>query len=485
MIGTVHNTLHHVRVDDFHGGKLATQHLIDLGHSQIGLISDYIDTPWHFVPMRERFRGYQDALSDNGMDFRPELTAQGPHGRDEACAMAINLLTLLAIVLSVGLVVDDAIIVVENIERHIREGLAPFDAAIVGARELVGPIIAMTITLAAVYAPIGLQGGLTGALFREFAFTLAGAVTISGIVALTLSPMMSAKLLKPGLSEHGLAGRISRGFERLKELYGRLLDQTLAARPAVYLVWLVISLLTIPMFKMSATELAPAEDQGVIFGIVDAAANSTLEQTSHYTALANEVFLSEPETEFTFQVTLPSSGFSGMVTKPWFERERTVFEILPDIQKKLGVIPGIQIMPVIRPSLPGGGQYPVYRLAIIAVGVLVALAMAGQLLILIWARGSPNVALAESADGEGSNTRLLGESLYTDFLYPFEIAGIILLVAIVAAIMLTHRRREQTKYQDPARQVSIRRDERIRLVSMESERLRNSILASLSHDLSR
>jgi multidrug efflux pump len=271
----------------------------------------------------------------------------------------INLLTLLAIVLSVGLVVDDAIIVVENIERHIRKGLSPYDAAIVGARELVGPIIAMTVTLAAVYAPIGLQGGLTGALFREFAFTLAGAVTISGIVALTLSPMMSAKLLKPGLSEHGLAGRISRDFDRLKAFYGRLLDQTLAARPAVYLVWIVISLLTIPMFRMSATELAPAEDQGVIFGIVDAAANSTLEQTSHYAALANEVFLGEPETQFTFQVTLPSSGFSGLVTKPWSERKRTVFEILPGIQKKLGAIPGISVFPVIRPSLPGGGQFPV------------------------------------------------------------------------------------------------------------------------------
>ncbi len=271
----------------------------------------------------------------------------------------INLLTLLAIVLSVGLVVDDAIIVVENIERHIRKGLSPYDAAIVGARELVGPIIAMTVTLAAVYAPIGLQGGLTGALFREFAFTLAGAVTISGIVALTLSPMMSAKLLKPGLSEHGLAGRISRDFDRLKAFYGRLLDQTLAARPAVYLVWIVISLLTIPMFKMSATELAPAEDQGVIFGIVDAAANSTLEQTSHFAALANEVFLGEPETQFTFQVTLPSSGFSGLVTKPWSERKRTVFEILPGIQKKLEAIPGISVFPVIQPSLPGGGQFPV------------------------------------------------------------------------------------------------------------------------------
>ncbi len=271
----------------------------------------------------------------------------------------INLLTLLAIVLSVGLVVDDAIIVVENVERHIRKGLKPFDAAIVAARELVGPIIAMTITLAAVYAPIGLQGGLTGALFREFAFTLAGAVTISGIVALTLSPMMSAKLLKPGLAEHGLTGRINRGVERIKGLYGRWLDQTLKTRPAVYLVWIVISLLAIPMFRMSPVELAPAEDQGVIFGILDAAANSTLDQTSQYAAAANQIFLSEPETNFTFQMTMPSSGFGGMVLKPWAERERTVFEVLPEVQQKLATIPGVRMFPVIRPSLPGGGQFPV------------------------------------------------------------------------------------------------------------------------------
>ncbi len=271
----------------------------------------------------------------------------------------INLLTLLAIVLSVGLVVDDAIIVVENVERHIRKGLKPFDAALVAARELVGPIIAMTITLAAVYAPIGLQGGLTGALFREFAFTLAGAVTISGIVALTLSPMMSAKLLKPGLAEHGLAGRISRGFDQIRDRYGRWLDQTLSSRPAVYLVWIVISLLAIPMFRMSPVELAPAEDQGVIFGILDAAANSTLDQTSHYAAAANQVFLSEPETKFTFQITMPSSGFGGMVVKPWAERKRTVFQILPEVQKKLSTIPGVRMFPVIRPSLPGGGQFPV------------------------------------------------------------------------------------------------------------------------------
>ena len=271
----------------------------------------------------------------------------------------VNLLTLLAIVLSVGLVVDDAIVVVENVERHLGEGKSPLEAALLGARELVGPIIAMTITLAAVYLPIGLQGGLTGSLFREFAFTLAGAVTISGIVALTLSPVMSAKLLKPGMEEHGLAGRITRDFNRLKDVYGRLLDPTLAARPAVYTVWIVISLLTIPMFIMSAKELAPTEDQGVIFGILDAAANSTLDQNSRYAAAANQVFLSVPETDFTFQITFPTSGFGGMVIKPWDERERTVFQILPEVQQKLQAIPGIQMFPVTPPALPGGGQFPV------------------------------------------------------------------------------------------------------------------------------
>src|SRR5229473_960544 len=144
----------------------------------------------------------------------------------------LNLLTLLAIVLSVGLVVDDAIVIVENVERHVREGQAPVRAALLGARELVSPVIAMTITLAAVYAPIGLQGGLTGSLFREFAFTLAGAVFISGVVALTLSPVMSSWLLDAGGEAHGLAGRINRGFDRLRRLYGRILDATLSARPA-------------------------------------------------------------------------------------------------------------------------------------------------------------------------------------------------------------------------------------------------------------
>ena len=271
----------------------------------------------------------------------------------------INLLTLLAIVLSVGLVVDDAIVVVENVERHLREGQPPMEAALRGARELVGPIIAMTITLAAVYAPIGLQGGLTGSLFREFAFTLAGAVAISGIVALTLSPMMSSRLLSPSRESRGLSGRINRLFDRFRNLYGRRLDATLRTRPAVYLVWIVISLLTIPMFRMSARELAPAEDQGVIFGILDAPADATLDQTSYFAAAANRVFLSIPETDFTFQITFPSSGFGGMVTRPWDQRKRTIFQILPEVQRKLHAIPGIRMFPVTPPPLPGGGQFPV------------------------------------------------------------------------------------------------------------------------------
>ena len=271
----------------------------------------------------------------------------------------VNLLTLLAVVLSVGLVVDDAIVVVENVERHLSQGESPLNAAILGARELVGPLVAMTVTLAAVYAPIGLQGGLTGSLFREFAFTLAGAVTISGIVALTLSPVMSAKLLKPGMEEHGLAGRIARDFGKLRRFYGRLLDGTLRARPAVYLIWVVISALAVPMFTMSAKELAPMEDQGVIFGILDASADSTLDQTSVYAAAANRVFLDVPESRFTFQVTFPSSGFSGLVVAPWDQRERTVGEILPEVQAGLAAIPGIQMFPVTPPALPGGGDFPV------------------------------------------------------------------------------------------------------------------------------
>src|SRR5450432_3173975 len=196
----------------------------------------------------------------------------------------INLLTLLAIVLSVGLVVDDAIVVVENVERHIREGRTPMDAAVVGARELVGPIVAMTITLAAVYAPIGFQGGLTGALFREFAFTLAGAVFISGFVALTLSPMMASRLLKPQHNPNFLVRGIDHAFERVRSGYQRALKSTLKARPAVYMVWITLSVLVIPMYMFAPSELAPNEDQGVVFGVMDVPPNATMEQLAPSTA---------------------------------------------------------------------------------------------------------------------------------------------------------------------------------------------------------
>jgi multidrug efflux pump len=272
----------------------------------------------------------------------------------------VNLLTLLAIVLSVGLVVDDAIVVVENVERRLRGGNTPIQAAILGARELFGPIIAMTITLATVYAPIGLQGGLTGSLFREFAFTLAGAVMISGIVALTLSPVMSSRLLTAEGEHKGFSGFINRTFDKyIRSTYGRLLDGTLNARPAVYTVWIVLTLLCYPMFMFSQKELAPTEDQGVIFGIIEAPANATIDQTVKYANKVEEAFLKIPETAFTFQLTFPTSGFGGGVLKPWDERKRTAFEILPEAQKKLSTISGISIFPVMPPPLPGGGSFPV------------------------------------------------------------------------------------------------------------------------------
>src|ERR1700757_882444 len=215
----------------------------------------------------------------------------------------INLLTLLAIVLSVGLVVDDAIVMVENVERHLQLGSTPFRAAIDAARELVGPIIAMTITLAAVYTPVAIQGGLTGALFREFAFTLAGAVIVSGFVALTLSPMMSSKLLRQGDTEKGFAGVINRRFERVRSLYARLLGGTLRFRPVVLTLWVIVALLMIPFYMFSQRELAPAEDQGIVFSIIQSSANSTLDQTNLFTQEVYDVFHSIPESESIFQIT--------------------------------------------------------------------------------------------------------------------------------------------------------------------------------------
>jgi multidrug efflux pump len=271
----------------------------------------------------------------------------------------INLLTLLAIVLAVGLVVDDAIVVVENVERNIRDGKTPFDAAIEGARELVGPIIAMTITLAAVYAPIGFQGGLTGALFREFAFTLAGAVFISGIVALTLSPMMASRLLRAERRQGWLSSAIDRVFGAVRSAYVRALAATLRMRPAVYIVWAVLSLCTIPMYLFSPAELAPNEDQGVVFGAIDVPANATLEQLTPYTAQVNEAFSSVPEFYQSFQITFPSGGFGGALMKPWGERERSIFPIHAELSGKTSKIVGLRAPVFLPAALPSAGFFPV------------------------------------------------------------------------------------------------------------------------------
>jgi multidrug efflux pump len=281
----------------------------------------------------------------------------------------LNLLTLLAIVLSVGLVVDDAIVVVENIERHLREGRSKREAALMGARELLGPVIAMTITLAAVYMPIALQGGLTGALFREFALTLAGTVTISGIVALTLSPMMSAHMLRSAADEEkGYTGWINHHFDRLRQYYGNLIERTLTGRPFIYTVWLAVALAAIPMYSMSPKELAPSEDQSVIFGIINAPANATADQKRHFGKAVEEAFLSIPEAELTFQILFAPSvgalydtdGFSGVVVQPWqAPRQRTVLEIQQELQGKLSQIPGFQIFATTPPALPGGSNFPI------------------------------------------------------------------------------------------------------------------------------
>jgi multidrug efflux pump len=305
----------------------------------------------------------------------------------QLAGFTINLLTLLAIVLSVGLVVDDAIVMVENVERHIQLGQRPFEAAILAARELVGPIIAMTITLAAVYAPIGLQGGLTGALFREFAFTLAGAVIISGVVALTLSPMMSSKLLRSGDSERGFAGMINRHFEWVRQTYARLLARTLAYRPVVLTLWAIVALLIVPFYLFSQKELAPLEDQAVVFSIVQAAPNATLDQTKLFASQVYDAYKSFPETESTFQITTPSGGFAGMVTKPWSERKRTTRQLLLGVSAQTSQVPGVRVISTLPSALPGGGTFPVDFVVASTAGPEQLSTFAGQLIQKAYASG--------------------------------------------------------------------------------------------------
>ncbi|MEL7561298.1 multidrug efflux RND transporter permease subunit [Stutzerimonas chloritidismutans] len=272
---------------------------------------------------------------------------------------SINLLTLLAMVLAIGLVVDDAIVVVENIHRHIEDGKTPFQAAIDGAREIAMPVVTMTVTLAAVYAPIGFLQGLTGALFQEFALTLAGAVLISGVVALTLSPMMCSRLLRHAENPTGLAHRLDLLFDRLKRRYQQALHGTLNTRP-VLLVFALIVLGLIPLLlKFTESELAPEEDQGIIFMMASAPQTANLDYLNAYTDQFLEIFRSFPEYYSWFQINGfngVQSGIGGFLMKPWDERERTQMEVLPEVQAKIDQIPGLQVFGFNLPSLPGTGE---------------------------------------------------------------------------------------------------------------------------------
>ncbi|MGC5701692.1 multidrug efflux RND transporter permease subunit [Pseudomonas sp. NFXW11] len=272
---------------------------------------------------------------------------------------SINLLTLLAMVLAIGLVVDDAIVVVENIHRHIEDGKRPLTAALEGAREIALPVVSMTITLAAVYAPIGFLEGLTGALFKEFALTLAGAVVISGIVALTLSPMMCALLLRRDENPSGLAHRLDGIFDGLKRRYQRLLHATLNTRPVVLVFALIVMCLIPVLLNFTKSELAPAEDQGIIFMMSNAPQPTNLNYLNTYTEEFINIFKAFPEYYSSFQINGYNgvqSGIGGFLLKPWNERERTQMQILPELQYRLDQIPGLQVFGFNLPSLPGTGE---------------------------------------------------------------------------------------------------------------------------------
>ncbi|QYU70676.1 efflux RND transporter permease subunit [Leptolyngbya sp. 15MV] len=272
---------------------------------------------------------------------------------------SFNLLTLLAIVLAVGLVVDDAIVVVENVERHVREGKSRLQAALIGARELRGPVIAMTITLAAVYAPIGFQSGLTGVLFREFAFTLAAAVIVSGVVALTLSPVMSSWVVRDGGRQNAFTRWVNRRFDGVRRVYARSLDWTLGVRGVVISAGVLVVLIAFPLYMFSQKELAPVEDQGFVFMALNAAPDASLPYIERYGTQLAENMTAIEEVDFVFQLLSPSGGFGGAITKDWKLRDRTVMEMQPEVFGAVSRIPGIQTYPIVPAPLPGAGNFDV------------------------------------------------------------------------------------------------------------------------------
>jgi multidrug efflux pump len=277
-----------------------------------------------------------------------------------AMGFSLNLLTLLAMVIAIGLVVDDAIVVVENVHRHIELGATPMDAAIRGAREVALPVIAMTLTLAAVYAPISFIGGLTGALFSEFALTLAGAVVVSGVVALTLSPMMCSRVLKDAKHQGRFANWLDHLFERLIASYRKLLDYCLSNRGAVLLL-AVCLLASLPvLFALTQEELAPEEDTGGVFVVGNAPRYANLAYSDHYLAQVVDIWKSIPEFSHSWQVIRPNENFGGITLFPWDQRERTQQEAQAQLQQKLGQVAGMEMFAFSPPALPGAdGGLPV------------------------------------------------------------------------------------------------------------------------------
>jgi multidrug efflux pump len=281
-----------------------------------------------------------------------------------ALGYSINLLTLLALVLAIGLVVDDAIIVVENVNRHLDEGMRPIPAAISAARELGGPIIAMTVVLVAVYVPIGFQGGLTGALFTEFAFTLVGTVTVSAIIALTLSPMMSSRFLKPRNRKRvGWQDRFSdlidRNFERLRAKYENWLHGSLGYLPVTATFALIVLGSIYFLYAGAKSELAPQEDAGIIIASSTPAPNATLDQKLLYSRQVYQIFAGHPETAHVFQLDAPGTSIAGMVFTPWDLRKQTTNQLQPVVQQQLSGVAGVRAAAFQLPPLPGSSGLPV------------------------------------------------------------------------------------------------------------------------------
>ncbi|MGS0741319.1 efflux RND transporter permease subunit [Glaciimonas sp. GG7] len=279
-----------------------------------------------------------------------------------ALGYSINLLTLLAIVLAIGLVVDDAIIVVENVDRHMKEGKTPMQASLLGARELGSPILAMTVVLIAVYVPIGFQGGLTGALFTEFAFTLAGAVAVSGVVALTLSPMMCSRFFRPEQDTGRFVKAIDRVFDKVHHTYQRALHSLLNTWPVLIVMAALLMLVLGLMFKMSQSELAPEEDQGIVLSQVVGAPTATSDQMQTYADQIFKVAKGMPEYAQMFQITgVPTvnAGIGGVLLKTWENRVRSAKEIQKDLQAQWNKIAGARVAAFQFPALPGSSGLPV------------------------------------------------------------------------------------------------------------------------------